>query len=1306
MTPGPDDDQTVIRPPDDDSTRIRPPLDLRDEPVAPSALTTEHVPERAAESYDTDGTDAHDTDTDEKARTAKQMAATLLMASGTLASRLLGFVRAMLIAIVLGNGTRQVEMFSLANTVPNMIYVLLAGGVLNTVFVPQIVRAIKKHADGGEAYTNRILTAFLVILAAVTVAATLAAPLIVDVYVNVAWQAPELAMHHDNIVMLTYLCLPQLFFYGVHVLVGQVLNAREKYGPMMWSPIANNVIAIAVFALYLVVWGSGNTAEPFTPAQVWVLGGGATLGIIVQALILVPFMKRAGFVYRPRFDLRGTGLGHTFSLARWTLLFVLATQLGLVVITRLASSAPADGSGAGWHAYNQAYLLWILPHSLVTVSLTTAMLTSASARAAHHDLAGVAAESMRTMRLALTALLPMAVAFLALGLPITELLFGNGEGAEDARFLGWTLMALAVGLVPFTLNYVCQRTFYALEDTRSPFLQQVIVVVLNVGFALLLVLPFRAPAFVAPALGLAYSLAYAIGFGISFGWLKRRLPHLDGNRLRRLAVRLLIAVAPGAVLAYVVCTILGAEAGQLVRAGLLAGSGIIAVGSFIGLSRLFHITEVTEIISTLRRRRPAGGDDGDGDGGDGGPDGGGAGGGPGDDGRPAVRGRRFVDEGNNSVADPDRSGAAAGPNADGTPSITPVAGAGSSVAGPGFAGAQDTETSALAEAGGMRLETGRHAASHGSPDSTVHEAVPTDESPTGDTEQFDATEQFDRTGPYDDMTALQPVSAIRDDVASGTVLGSRYRLEEQMELRHEVTTWRAFDAVLSRSVVIHLLPAGDPRAAEVLASARRAAIATDSRFLRVLDAVESNDDEHGSYVVCEYSPGQNLTTLLAGGPLSALEAAWVVREVADAMAGVHALDLYHLRISPDTVWITPTGNVKIGDMAIRAELRPGAELDPSDPATLKRGRTAFQPETPEAHDVADLGRLLYACLVHRWPGGHRYGMEAAPVNGADGWLTPRQVRHGVSPALDRICDQILTARPRQGDSLRSATEIVTALTRVLGTADASGDLERRLQQPVPQVVPEEGEPIVPTETPLETYYAQANTDRHGPASPETPTGALTAATTEPPSGRRWLLGAIIVLLAILLIAIIAVAAQLQRSGDEGPTTTPTAESSLPPAEPTVHTITGGIDFDPQGDGREENRERVPLAYDKNPETGWTTDRYRGNPAFGGLGKDGVGIVVDLGSPVRVSQVKLLLANSGADLEVLVPKEGADSITEPPLASVEDWRSVAQQAKADEELTVELSEPETTRFVLVMFTSLAPDGGNNYRAGVNEIEVSG
>lgn len=232
--------------------------------------------------------------------TRKLVSASALMASGTLISRFLGLLRVILISFILGNGTRQADILSIATMVPNALYILFAGGALNTVLVPQIVRAIKNDPDGGEAYTNRIMTAFLLIVGAVAIAVTAAAPLVTRLYSSAEWRTPELASQYGSMVALTYLTLPQIFFYGAFFLMGQVLNARDKFGPMMWAPIANNVVSILVLSVYFVVYGTGtDTAAAFTRPQVLMLGLGSTTGIIIQTLVLLPFVRKVGFKLRP-----------------------------------------------------------------------------------------------------------------------------------------------------------------------------------------------------------------------------------------------------------------------------------------------------------------------------------------------------------------------------------------------------------------------------------------------------------------------------------------------------------------------------------------------------------------------------------------------------------------------------------------------------------------------------------------------------------------------------------------------------------------------------------------------------------------------------------------------------------------------------------------------------------------------------------------------------------------------------------------------------------------------------------------------
>ncbi|HET8664692.1 MAG TPA: lipid II flippase MurJ, partial [Nocardioides sp.] len=216
------------------------------------------------------------------------LASSAVMATGTVFSRASGYLRNLLLAAAIGNGLHA-DLFNIGNTIPNMLYILLAGGVFNAVLVPQLVRAQKHDPDSGEAYTNRVITLALVFLGAVTILLVIAAPLVMKLYLNDAYDDPSLAAQRDSAIMFARYCLPQVFFYGMFVLLGQVLNARGRFGPMMWAPIANNAISIVVLVLYLFWFGAlpeGDGCAAYTGTQELVLGGGATLGIAAQVLIL------------------------------------------------------------------------------------------------------------------------------------------------------------------------------------------------------------------------------------------------------------------------------------------------------------------------------------------------------------------------------------------------------------------------------------------------------------------------------------------------------------------------------------------------------------------------------------------------------------------------------------------------------------------------------------------------------------------------------------------------------------------------------------------------------------------------------------------------------------------------------------------------------------------------------------------------------------------------------------------------------------------------------------------------------------
>ncbi len=1208
---------------------------------------------------------------DAQASSRRLLNATAVMASGTAISRVLGFVKAMLLVFVFG-ATTQADSYQFATQVPNSLYMILAGGALNTVLVPQIVRHARSDADGGEAFINRIMTAFLALLFVATVLATVLAPAVLSLWTSEAWRAPEQAANWQQLVFLGMLTMPQLFFYGAFFLVGQVLNARDKFGPMMWAPILNNVVGIAVLGLYAAIWGTNAGSGAFTDAQVLVLGLGSTLGIIVQTLALVPAMRAIGFRYRPRWDLKGQGLGETFHLAKWMLGYVLLTTLVQIVVSRLGSDATVvdasgattsgAGEGAGIAVYNTAYLVWLLPHSLLTVSLATAMLPSASRLAAAHDLEGVAAETTRTLRLALTFLVPAAFGFLALGLPFFKVAFGHGSNADTWMFFGWALMGFALGLIPFTIQYVYLRGFYALEDTRTPFFLQLAISVANILLALVLAWAITDPSTLAARLAIAYAIAYLIGAVLTHRALQRHLPSISGRELLRHLTQLVVAIAPGAIVAGLLAWYTYDSSTIATALGLVIGA-VVALLNFFFIAKRLGVRETTQLLSVLRRRR-------------------------------------------------------------GTP-------------------ADDAAPVQAAEAVTATDEHGESALL----------AYPEPGAPA----------------------ASEPVADLGANTRPGDVLDRRYRLDQALNRRGSTVTWRGWDLNLSRPVLLHVMDTDEPRVLEILDQARQAAQAVDARYLRVWDATLDETGQHGSFIVCEYAPGQSLELALRQGALSDVEAAWVVREVAAGLVSMHAQGLHHRQLNPDTVVITASGNVKIVGFLVEHALHP-----------------APQDEDPEGADVRALGQLLYAGLTGHWPGPASYGLRAAPTDAKGRPVMPRQVVRTVSTELSDIADRILSPVPRgRATRLETASDVAVALSAVLGGADAANALEARLKYPIepvritaprpprtdllasplaagataslsepvpdatvahdpfaeatgrtsepsasaPAPASEPAEELVEevvwqeeTTGPLHTrsddrpaspWGAESPVDDYdpdeeistqafwlddvddvedGPSQPFTPippprssvTVSEQAPSEDPP--RRWQ-ALLFALFALVLVAslVVVFVNQFNRS------------RALPPTPAAPYALVSARDFDPAGDGGDgvENPEQARFVMDGDPGTAWTTERYGRSANFNGR-KPGAGVVVDLGEVREVAWVTVDVGAGATSADIRVPAD--PEVTEPPMESRDEWRRIDGFTASTGAVEVRLEAPIETRWLLVYVTSMPRDGAN-YVGAIHEIRVS-
>ncbi|PVG84816.1 murein biosynthesis integral membrane protein MurJ [Nocardioides gansuensis] len=526
------------------------------------------------------------------------------MAAGTVVSRLSGYVRSMLLVAALGVLLHG-DLFSIANTLPNMVYILVAGGVFNAVLVPQLVRAMKEDPDGGDAYASRVITLSALFLAAVTLVLVVAAPALLRLYLHPGYFEPARAAHLESMVDLTRWCLPQVFFYGMFVLVGQVLNARGRFGPMMWAPIANNLIAVVMLTAYLVLYGKATGAgkyAAYAPDQEVLLGLGSTLGIVAQLLILVPYLKAAGFHYRPRFDFRDPGLARTLRLGLWTVLFVVVNQVAYLVVVWLASGGTVHGGeGTGYTVYSSAFLLVMVPHSIVTVSLATAILPRISDQAHDGRLADLGHTLASTLRTCLVLVLPFAALLPVVAPDVANAMFGWGAGRDDVHLIVPSLAIFGPALVFFTVHYLMLRGFYALELTRRVFVIQCAIAATNVVVAVTLV--SRAPAeHTSPALALAYLAAYAVGSLLSYGALRRLVGGLDTPVLVRFLVRMVVAVGLATLAAWAVTRGLAGLGDQphpvvsAVRGGL-AGTAALVV--LVALARALRIREVTVLLDTL-----------------------------------------------------------------------------------------------------------------------------------------------------------------------------------------------------------------------------------------------------------------------------------------------------------------------------------------------------------------------------------------------------------------------------------------------------------------------------------------------------------------------------------------------------------------------------------------------------------------------------------------------------------------------------------------------------------------------------------
>ncbi|WP_092557066.1 murein biosynthesis integral membrane protein MurJ [Actinoplanes derwentensis] len=509
------------------------------------------------------------------------------MALATLASRVAGFVRIIVLAAALGLGTRLLDTYNVANTLPNQVYELVVGGTMASIVVPLLTRATINEADGGVLYTQRLLSLIVYVLSVMTVVAIVAAPLLIDLY------APGFtAEQRDLAIVFSRYFFPQILFYGISATAAAVLQIRGLFGAPAWAPLVNSVIVIAVGLTYAAVGGSTSTT--LGDGHLLLLSLGTTAGVFAQMTLVVWSLRRSGFPIRLHLDPRGIGIRQIGKLGLWVLLAVVTQQILVAAATRAASWS---GFG-GITAFQYANAIFQVPFAVVAVSIMTAMLPRLSQYAARDEHNRVVTGLSRAVRTALVVMAPIAAAFMLLGPQIAIVLFDHGNSdPATVRVLGLVLAAYGLTLVPFTSYMILQRGLYALQDTRTAAV--ITAVVAAVGVLGCAIAGWLLPAGdIVIGIPVAYAAAYLTGLNLTAIVLRRRLGYIDGKRLIRTHARVfaavVVAVACAGLAFWGLRPVVDASAwtGALITglvAALAGGLGYLAAGRLLRLAELRHL---------------------------------------------------------------------------------------------------------------------------------------------------------------------------------------------------------------------------------------------------------------------------------------------------------------------------------------------------------------------------------------------------------------------------------------------------------------------------------------------------------------------------------------------------------------------------------------------------------------------------------------------------------------------------------------------------------------------------------------------